>query len=259
MSLPHTNSGFGGITHGFGMLPSIGSLTGSITGMLSSIGSLRSLPAGIELPPEQKEAEAEIRTAVATASTIQTLQPISFSAAAKPVAAPPALMARLIQKRKQQAGKAGKAGARPAAAALTTKKKVTKPSKVKSAAARSSPSSAAAAAAAAGEKKAQVGPWSADEITELKRLVEEHGDSDWQQKADAMGTGRTAKAVHTRWLRESGRIIDMPRGQQSTLGEVTSIEADRQRTIMETNGHLLPVLTGSLGAAFGWNNAPKDT
>ena len=73
-----------------------------------------------------------------------------------------------------------------------------------------------------------------------------------------MSTGRTAKAVHTRWLRESGRIIDMPRGQQSTLGEVTSIEADRQRTIMETNGHLLPVLTGSLGAAFGWSNAPKD-
>ena len=250
--LPQASNSLGSISQGFGMLPSIGSMTGSISGLLSSlggsIGSLQSLPAGVE-PPQVEEAA---QTAVTTATTIQT---VSAVADAKPVVANPAVMARMMQKRKQQAGKAGK-GAQPAAA-LAAKKSVGKPSKAKAKAARAS-SSATAAAASADEKKVQVGPWSAAEVNQLKQLVEEQGATDWQQKADAMATGRTAKAVHTRWLRESGRIIDMPRGQQNTLGEVTSIEADRQRTIMETNGHLLPVLTGSLGAAFGWSNAPKD-
>ena len=171
--LPQTNSGFGGITQALasGMLPSIGSMTGSISNMLGSlgsIGSLKSLPAGVE-PPQAEEA---VQTAVTTATTIQTEQAAQFTAAAaaKPVAANPALMARLMQKRKQQAGKA----ARPAAAALAVKKTVEKPSKAKAAAARAS-------AGGADEKKVQVGPWSAEEINQLKKLVEEHGATDWQQ------------------------------------------------------------------------------
>ena len=33
----------------------------------------------------------------------------------------------------------------------------------------------------------------------------------WESKAARLGSGRTAKALHTRWLRDEGRIIDRPR------------------------------------------------
>ena len=36
------------------------------------------------------------------------------------------------------------------------------------------------------------------------QLVEAGGAGDWATKAQALGTGRTAKAVHTRWLRHTG-------------------------------------------------------
>ena len=97
-----------------------------------------------------------------------------------------------------------------------------------------------------------MGAWSKEEIEKLKQLVEKDGVGDWEKKAEAMGTGRTAKAVHTRWLRESGRIIDMPRGQQNMLNmEMTSMDVSKQQAILDQSGFLLPMLSGSLGAAFG--------
>ena len=193
-------------------------------------------------------------TATATAAaTIQTLQPTSFAPAAGSASAAPAArvnLAKLVQKRKQLASSAKSA---KAPEKLAAKKTVGKPQRKTAKAA-----AAAAAADAADDKKAAVGPWTKEEIEELKRLVEQHGAGQWEQKASAMSTGRTAKAVHTRWLRESGRIIDMPRGQQNMLShEMTSMDAERQRKIMEESGYLLPVLTGSLGAAFGQSTVPK--
>ena len=39
-----------------------------------------------------------------------------------------------------------------------------------------------------------------------RELVRQDGPGRWIEKAKALGTGRTAKALNTRWLRESGRI-----------------------------------------------------
>ena len=91
----------------------------------------------------------------------------------------------------------------------------------------------------------------------LKKLVEEHGEGQWEAKAGHMGTGRTSKAVHTRWLRAKGRIIDMPRGCNQLNHEMTSMDAERQAKIMDESGYLLPVLSGSLAAAFGSNAVPQ--
>ena len=45
--------------------------------------------------------------------------------------------------------------------------------------------------------------------------------SAWEAKSVALGGVRSAKALHTRWLREQGRIVDRPRGyaaaQQNAL------------------------------------------
>jgi hypothetical protein len=270
-SLPSAGSGFGGITQALqsGLLPSLGSL-GGLLGSIGSIGSIGSLPGGVEPPAASTGASsasasasstssstAAPATATATAAaTIQTLQPTSFAPAAGSASAAPAArvnLAKLVQKRKQLASSAKSA---KAPEKLAAKKTVGKPQRKTAKAAAAA--TAAAAADAADDKKAAVGPWTKEEIEELKRLVEQHGAGQWEQKASAMSTGRTAKAVHTRWLRESGRIIDMPRGQQNMLShEMTSMDAERQRKIMEESGYLLPVLTGSLGAAFGQSTVPK--
>jgi hypothetical protein len=57
--------------------------------------------------------------------------------------------------------------------------------------------------------------------------------------------------VHTRWLRDTGRIIDLPRGQKNMLnGQMDSEDVHKQEAILEQAGYLLPMLSGSLGAAF---------
>lgn len=55
-------------------------------------------------------------------------------------------------------------------------------------------------------------PWSETELEHFRHLLETDGPTDWQGKAKKLGTGRTAKSLHTRWLRDEGRIIDRPRG-----------------------------------------------
>ncbi len=55
-------------------------------------------------------------------------------------------------------------------------------------------------------------PWSETELQQFRHLLATEGPTDWQGKAQKLGTGRTAKSLHTRWLRDEGRIIDKPRG-----------------------------------------------
>ena len=218
-------------------LPSMGSLTslpGAFSGAGAGAGAFAAAAGGAAAARPAGPAEPG-------AARIETRQATSFApapgsaAAASSASADPSKMARLMQARKRTKGAAAK---QPPGA----KKTVGKPAQRKS---------AAAAAAAAEEKKA-VGAWSKEEIEKLKQLVEKDGVGDWEKKAEAMGTGRTAKAVHTRWLRESGRIIDMPRGQQNMLNmEMTSMDVSKQQAILDQSGFLLPMLSGSLGAAFG--------
>ena len=54
-------------------------------------------------------------------------------------------------------------------------------------------------------------PWSEHELQHFRSLVKREGANNWGAKAEKLGTGRSAKSLHTRWLREEGRIIDRPR------------------------------------------------
>jgi len=102
-----------------------------------------------------------------------------------------------------------------------------------------------------GGTKAPPLPWSKEEIRKLKALVAAEGVGAWQQKAVQLGTGRTAKAVHTRWLRDTGRIIDLPRGQKNMLNvHMTSEDVNQQAAILDQSAYLLPMVSGSLGLAF---------
>jgi len=55
-------------------------------------------------------------------------------------------------------------------------------------------------------------PWSASELDLFRQLVKTEGPNNWAAKAEKLGTNRSAKSLHTRWLREEGRIVDRPRG-----------------------------------------------
>lgn len=54
-------------------------------------------------------------------------------------------------------------------------------------------------------------PWSEKELSDFRTLLEQEGPGDWKGKAVRLGTGRSVKSLHTRWLRDEGRIIDLPR------------------------------------------------
>lgn len=76
--------------------------------------------------------------------------------------------------------------------------------------------------------------WSQEEVTRFKNLIEEEGPGGWEQKSVKLGGVRSAKALHTRWLREQGRIVDRPRGTTSpTTGE-------RERGTPSTAAHASP-------------------
>lgn len=55
-------------------------------------------------------------------------------------------------------------------------------------------------------------PWSESELAQFRKLVKAEGANNWAKKAAKLGTKRSAKSLHTRWLREEGRIVDRPRG-----------------------------------------------
>ena len=55
-------------------------------------------------------------------------------------------------------------------------------------------------------------PWSEDELALFRHLLDSEGPNGWAAKAVRLGTNRTAKSLHTRWLRDEGRIVDKPRG-----------------------------------------------
>ena len=59
-------------------------------------------------------------------------------------------------------------------------------------------------------------PWSQQELRCFRQFVnsipggpEQIG---WPAVAKALGTNRSIKSLHTRWLRDQGRIVDGPRG-----------------------------------------------
>jgi hypothetical protein len=54
-------------------------------------------------------------------------------------------------------------------------------------------------------------PWSETELQQFRHLLKCEGPNNWAAKAVKLGTGRSAKSLHTRWLRDEGRIIDRPR------------------------------------------------
>lgn len=257
-NLPSAGSGFGGIAQALqsGMLPSIGSLTG--LGSLSSLtglGSLSSLPSGLAAPSPDAATVDGGGGGGAAPATIQTVQPTSFAAPAaggpdpKTAESMKERLAALKQKRKEI-----KAEELRTKGALGPKGAI---SKNVDASRRKQTSRQAKKEVASGEKRVPVGPWTKEEDALLKKLVDEHGEGQWDAKAVAMGTGRTSKAVHTRWLRAKGRIIDMPRGCNQLNHEMTSMDAERQAKIMDESGYLLPVLSGSLAAAFGSNSVPQ--
>ena len=59
-------------------------------------------------------------------------------------------------------------------------------------------------------------PWSESELAQFRQLVKTEGPNNWAAKAEKLGTNRSAKSLHTRWLREEGRIVDRPRGAAAT-------------------------------------------
>jgi len=54
-------------------------------------------------------------------------------------------------------------------------------------------------------------PWTEKELQQFRNLLKREGANNWAAKAVKLGTGRSAKSLHTRWLREEGRIVDRPR------------------------------------------------
>ena len=65
--------------------------------------------------------------------------------------------------------------------------------------------------------------WSVEEVEKFKTLIDREGPGGWENKAVLLGSGRSAKALHTRWLREQGRIVDRPR-QVLTSGTANIVE-----------------------------------
>jgi hypothetical protein len=54
--------------------------------------------------------------------------------------------------------------------------------------------------------------WTAEELARFQAIIRRDGPGLWESKSVELGSGRSAKALHTRWLREQGRIVDRPRG-----------------------------------------------
>jgi hypothetical protein len=58
-------------------------------------------------------------------------------------------------------------------------------------------------------------PWTEEEIAQFRTLVKTEGATAWKDKSAKLarlcGNIRTPKALHTRYLREIGRIVDRPR------------------------------------------------
>lgn len=73
--------------------------------------------------------------------------------------------------------------------------------------------------------------WSVEEVDKFKRLIEQEGPGGWEGKAVKLGSGRSAKALHTRWLREQGRIVDRPR-QAPTAVDTKIVEQNALEALM---------------------------
>ena len=52
--------------------------------------------------------------------------------------------------------------------------------------------------------------WSAEEFEQPRTLVEKDGVGDWEDKAEALGTGRAAASVCSKWYRDGGALSSLP-------------------------------------------------
>ena len=57
----------------------------------------------------------------------------------------------------------------------------------------------------------KINEWSAEELGMLETLVAEEGSGDWEKKAQALGTGRTAKSLANKWSRRSQAAKPSPK------------------------------------------------
>ena len=46
--------------------------------------------------------------------------------------------------------------------------------------------------------------WDAEEVKLFQKMVQDEGPGKWESKAQRLGSGRTAKAVQHRWMRDQG-------------------------------------------------------
>ena len=226
--------------------------------MNANLVQLKSLPMDLEGLPSLGEIDSVTENmsasggSITTESQIETTQSASFAAAAGAggsaggsTATTQALLSQRLQSLQQRVKSKS-----PPTARATAVKAETSAVSVKKTIRKGYPSHAKNDTAAS-DAKSQPQPWTKEEIRLLKTLVASEGVGKWQEKADKLGTGRTSKAVHTRWLRDTGRIIDLPRGQKNMLnGQMDSEDVHKQEAILEQAGYLLPMLSGSLGAAF---------
>jgi hypothetical protein len=78
--------------------------------------------------------------------------------------------------------------------------------------------------------------WDDEEVKLFQKMVQDEGASDWDSKAQRLGSGRTGKALHTRWMRDQGRIVDKPRartagGKNENVARAES--AERRRALQQ--------------------------
>lgn len=59
--------------------------------------------------------------------------------------------------------------------------------------------------------------WSKEDEERLYVLVAETGEAGWKKKAEALGTGRTAKSVHSKYQRMTGKVKPRPRKAAKNL------------------------------------------
>lgn len=81
--------------------------------------------------------------------------------------------------------------------------------------------------------------WSVEEVDKFRSLIEREGPGGWENKAMQLGSGRSAKALHTRWLREQGRIVDRPR-QALTAGNTNIVEQSALEALLMMSVDAMP-------------------
>ena len=70
--------------------------------------------------------------------------------------------------------------------------------------------------------------WAEQELAAFRELLAQEGPGDWKGKAAKLGTGRSVKSLHARWLRDEGRIVDLPRCRETSERETLTSPAQKR-------------------------------